>query len=469
MMLKIENFCKLEAVADYASKKKKNKKIALQISLWLLRYLFTSYFSFLFRVLSPTEMHFASARLESTFQLLFPRIFHLHLSSTHDPHWLQVWLPFRFGGLGFSLPSDTSISAFSASANTFFLSNYLFILPHFSLPSFLASASSLAVSVSQAIARTDQIISFHCKSSSSKFPLLAASTIPLSRDTVLQKHFAAFTASSKKDFFENLPRTHDQKQRFFVRIRALQQKSSTAFLHAIPSSFELSIPSHHFPYILSSFLDLPFPRKTPASCFCRDALLPHDMGEHMSLCMSRGSLTAHNCIVSCIEAMAREAGHTISGPSQLLHLSPSANTVGDCRINSSIPFDPSVVVDVEIINILAPSSFDRAGYPLPMLENIVKSKTTKHFSYLSVIGEDFSPFIVSRFCSLPHASRDLFTKLVEEIPSACFSAPNWSARSPSSYWKQRLSVCLWSSLAEEVFIYCHRCLNAFGAEVPHNV
>ena len=65
----------------------------------------------------------------------------------------------------------------------------------------------------------------------------------------------------------------------------------------------------------------------------------------------------------------------------------------------------------------------------------------------------FVPFIVERFGAYEAQALAFVHKFLGRISSDVFTRVNWAARTLLSYWLQRLSVCLWSHCAREVFVF----------------
>ena len=436
---------------DKKSKTFKNRP-AKQISLFLLRYLFSSRFSFLSRLCTPSEMQSACQQLEQTFRFIFQSSFHLFPLS--EEQWQQVFLPIRFGGLGFIPPSLISFSAFTASINTFLNSNFfsIFNSSFFDLPAFLSSNSPLSQQVSLAQATVDHLlVSFSSNDKSA----------PSSRVAVKQQHIATFALRQRiKNIDLLLPSPRDQ-----IRLSTLRSKPSSSFLSAIPSSYDLLINSNLMPLVLSSFLDLPFPLSLPRFCLCGFSSPLHKIfSEHLCVCNWRAAQRAHDFLAHSVSELARQAGHSVSGQSSILHYNPDNNTRADIKISEASPALPSTIVDFEIRNTISRSSFDSSsGLPKPVLLTAEKEKTNKHSTSCTQMGCRFVPFIVDRFSALAPQADRLFNSLINEIPPELFVSPNWSASSPLSYWKQRLSVNIWSSLAHEVLILNSRSLHHSGA------
>lgn len=314
------------------------------------------------------------------------------------------------------------------------------LLPNFNLSSFLSSSSPLASSVLSAL---DMIDKFLLTEQASGVSALN------SRSDVTQHHLAAFACKLKhKELLDHLHAVDKE------RLRSMSSKGALAFLSAIPSSPELLIPSHLMPIVISSFLGAPFPLRQPHHCLCKKELDPD--GLHLSLCNFRAPQHLHDMICSVLMDLARQAGSHVSPASSLLHLNPDRNTVPDFRISSSSPSEIDTVVDVQIRNPCAPSSFDSSGRPLSIASYAEQQKIEKHAAACAAAHMNFKPFVLERFGTLaPHAS-SLFNRLIGQIPPDIFSPPNWSARSASSYWHQRLSITLWGGSARELFGLWHR-------------
>ena len=415
-----------------------------QVAVQMFRYIFNSRFSFLFRTCTPTEMISACTDIANEFQKVFVQTFHLPPLS--PAQWHQVFSPFEFGGLGFVPLHATSVNAFSSSAISFIQHNSHTILPPFAFSSFLSSKSPLASSFLSAQSLADEVIAAASSSSSSA---------QLTRDSVRQLHFAEFSSRrSNSSFLETVTDPVEKH-----RLLSLSNSSAIAFLHAIPSSPELTCPSPVFPIVLANLLGLPFPRRLPRFCLCGSEI--DAAGLHFQLCRQRAPQTAHNKICNEISVLARQGGATVHGPAQISHLDENDNKVADFRVESASPSCIDTIVDVQIRNTLAPSSFSSASRkPLPILDYAAKAKSEKHAASAASIHCSFTPFILDRFGNLGSEAKVLFDHLIALIPPDTFEAPNWAANSISAYWHQRFSVSLWSSLARESLILSVRASNA---------
>jgi hypothetical protein len=316
--------------AHHVSKSSFYSRPAKQVGLILLRYIFNSRLSFLLRNCTPDEMNLVIDDIELFFKKTFISSFQLPPLS--DSAWKQVFLPIHFGGLGFVPLHELSKIAFAASSNTFFNHNANTIFPNFDSSSFLSSSSFLASAYTQASALVLQVVSASASSSDSSAP-------PLSRDSLRQHHIAEFCSRARRDnFLSNLQDPVDK-----VRMSSLSSSpSTTAWLHAFPSTPDLLVSSRLFPICLCNLLGLPFPFRLPLHCLCGSPL--DYMGYHLTTCKYRNPMMAHNLLCDLLCTLARNAGHHTSGTSQLLHLNPQNNEVADFRISSSSSSDRDIIV-----------------------------------------------------------------------------------------------------------------------------
>jgi len=412
-----------------------------QVALHLFRYIFNSYFSFLFRTCTPLEMSSACDDVESVFKILFTSTFQLHPLSPLQ--WQQVFSPFRHGGLGFVPLSATSVAAFSASSHYFLHNNSNLLLSSSTLDSFSSSSSSLAISFRKAQSVVSEVIA--CAFSASS----GSSSAPITSDSVNQHHIADFCAKQRRESFLSMIVDPVEK----LRVSSL---TATAIFVSIPSCPELLVSSPLVPIVLSRFLGLPFPRRLPALCLCGS-----DLDEqHLETCPHRAPQLAHNKLCAEISTLARQGGATVSGPSQISHLDITDRRVADFRISSPTPSSIDTIVDVGFRNTLAPSSFSSSSQPRPVLDYAAASKAAKHGPSSASISCNFSAFITDRFGNMGADAKSLFDRLVSQVPPDTFVSPNWAASSVSSYWHQRFSVCVWSSLARESLVFSVRASNA---------
>jgi len=240
------------------------------------------------------------------------------------------------------------------------------------------------------------------------------------------------------------------------RLSSLANHYATAFLLAIPSSPELMLSSPLVNIALSRLLGSSFPRLLPAHCVCGS-----DLDErHLETCPNRGPQLAHNKICEEISTLARQGGATVSGPSQISHLQSNSRNVADFRISPPIPSSIDTIVDVGIRNTLAPSAFSSSSQPRPVLDYAAASKDAKHGPSSASVSCKFTAFIIDRFGNMGVDAKHLFDNLVSQVPPDTFVTPNWAANSVSAYWRQRFSVCVWSSLARESLVFSVRASNA---------
>jgi hypothetical protein len=353
------------------------------------------------------------------------------------------------GGLGFISPAVTVFNGFIASITRFFSHNIVKILPDFDTASFASSCPYFADLVSAAFQFRDKVyesLSPRAKSASSAVD-------------VRQRHLAAWANKQRLEFLEQ----HLEEEKDKERLRSLQRLGATSVFSAIPSLPELTIASIDFPLVISSFLGTQFPFSPhPQACLCDKVMSADSRAEHFSLCPHRRAQATHDKVAQCLAALARDAGHSTSPASSLLHFAPDSNIVADLRIVSNTPAHKDTIVDVSIRNTIAPSSFDSHGKPKAVIAEAERAKTAKHGPHVSAMNCSFCPFILESFGHLGPQAKTLFNSLVREIPVDSFFPANWSASSPSAYWSQRFAVGIWGGHAAETRELYRRSLNKHG-------
>ena len=158
-----------------------------------------------------------------------------------------------------------------------------------------------------------------------------------------------------------------------ARLHSMSSKGSLAFVSAIPSSPDLLIPSYLMPTVISSFLGAPFPLRQPQHCLCQKEL--DSQGLHLSLGRFRAPQHLHDMVCSAVMDLGRQAGCHVSPASSLSHIRIDDNKLPDFRISSSSPSGIDTMVDVQIRNPCAPSSFDNQVIVSRYLPTLSSRKT----------------------------------------------------------------------------------------------
>ena len=112
-----------------------------------------------------------------------------------------------------------------------------------------------------------------------------------------------------------------------------------------------------------------------------------------------------------------------------------SNTVADFKVSGLCPAEKDTIVDVEVRNACAPSSFSfSSGAPRLVVEYAATAKMAKHGDAAASIHCSFVPSIVERFGAYEAQALAFVHKLVSRISSDVFTSVNWAAcRTPLSY------------------------------------
>ena len=168
-------------------------------------------------------------------------------------------------------------------------------------------------------------------------------------------------------------------------------------------------------------------------------------------------------MVRCVERLANSAGHTCSPASSLVGLCPDSRIVPDLRINGLSAAERDNIIDMQIRNPCAKSSFDQNGNPISVARKSERDKRTKQGEAAESVYAYFTRFVMERYGVKAPAASSLFCNLIVEVAaqrsSSQFEAENWSVKTPAALWSQRLSVVLWATQAREIMLLRERAMN----------
>ena len=252
---------------------------------------------------------------------------------------------------------------------------------------------------------------------------------------------------------------HSCNARERVRVQSLCGFGAMAMFYAIPSCPELQVLPRFMPIIIAFVLGSPFPLQQPPTCICKRGTVLDDDGVHLMSCAANGRIQTHNDVQLVLAELAREASHSVTETHNLAYVHPNSASKPDLNIHTRLRHGRDNYVDVTLPYPLSQSHMSKNSEPLAAAASAAAAKVEKHGAAVAEFNGRFWPFAVEAFGSFGVEARELFDKLVDEIPREEFVAPNWAALSPRAYWKQAFSVALYAGHAKSMLILLKKALN----------
>jgi hypothetical protein len=237
---------------------------------------------------------------------------------------------------------------------------------------------------------------------------------------------------------ESVPAT--RQPRVQARLQALQTPHAGAFLQAIPTTAEFTIPPQLMQLSLCLRLGIPLPLRLPSHCVCGIALQSEDAdGQHFGICARTGERQAlHNLMVRQLADMFRDAGLD-PRTEELAHaLFPGFNNPGQKRIDVFLEAD-NVIGDFRSIH-----SYSQAAMAHPGSAHLQLPVAEKRAKYGELAMEnncELQVYVMNNFGGMGSDLLSVIKWCSQRVSDGWIDTSdiNWSASNFRRYWTQRLN------------------------------
>jgi hypothetical protein len=249
---------------------------------------------------------------------------------------------------------------------------------------------------------------------------------------VLQKSLASISVEERRaKLFESASPVD------LARLHSASADHALAWLHAIPSSAELSLPPTQFCIAVCLLLGAPLPIALPDRCPCGES--PDQFGHHLLTCKRLGGMIfRHDAMVHEVGRLAAAAG--VLTETEVSHVITKSRL--DMILHGYGERKKDLVLDVKVVTPVAKGHVRVAQTPLGVAVQGEQQKIRRYGALCAAAHMSFAPVVWESFGGAGKDTLAFLASLIRRVPVGAFSAPNWSAASPSALWWQRLSVCL---------------------------
>ena len=407
-----------------------------QVAIKLLQYASLSHPVFLSRLLPPALTRVACLALEAHVRSSLQALLGGPLT---EPQWAQAQM--RKGpGLGLYPSSAVAPAAFAASW-LFFEESARLGLPRVSpaldTPAFVDSVIGRAVIEARILFRDAR-------------ELHPETIAPTATQANLQKKLASGLLGARSAaWLRTAPRAD------LARLTSASDPTAAHWLHAIPSTLDLTIPAPAFRECVRLLLGADALNSVGRTCICGETIVAGK--SHFVLCPHRkGTTKRHDRIKDTLAALTRLAGWTpeveVSG---LVHNDPGKRV--DIIAHRGRGLIHNTALD---ISVAWPCYESAPSTPLHAAHTRESLKDRKYEAGLRANGYEFLPIVAETLGAwAPRASSLIAGAIKAAYPDAQapFIRPNWAARTPSAYWWQRISVALWRGTGEKIVDFLTTC------------
>ena len=254
------------------------------------------------------------------------------------------------------------------------------------------------------------------------------------------------------------------------------QAGASAFLRAIPSTRAMLFSNPDYQIVLRLYLRLPLlgllGLPSQVECHCgrtlatsRRAILSET---HLLTCTGSKVMTnRHNAITNVFADMIRSA-KLIPILEEVASELPNTRLRYDISINRCDSWDQNHKCDVTIVNPLSTHLVKLAAkHPRSAADKKAASKRAKYKSALSQ-SDKFIPLVFETFGAVHPDVFHFVHTLSLRVNNVPPTSATWAAPTFTSFWLQRLSVCLWRENARSVSSVIQMTKNKFRCETSRS-
>ena len=279
-----------------------------------------------------------------------------------------------------------------------------------------------------------------------------ASELAMNTRTSIQKNASHYTlatldtSKSLDSFITEVEIKGSEAQN--VKMHHLMMEDATAFLKATPTTKTLRASHNQFRIALSNVLiDRNKDPTMPKKCRCGADVDPE--GHHFQTCKRLGGIyLKHNALNGVIMSACIDAG--LPARREPAGIFPDDHRRPDIEIIGLDHSGKTTLIDGTIRDPIAPSNLKAEFKHLATC--LKDAEIEKRTHYKDIDEEEFKliPFAVSSLGGMSEEARETFlNNIVNRIPSdpEHWKPTNFTARTPTQYYTQRLSLTIHTSAA----------------------